>query len=127
MLRRLLILTILAALAAANARGAEEKSGQNSSVTVVFGSPDSKTVTLTVCDALGRCSTASKVVAIKGSRPSQPTATLSPLSVAQNLAVVLSGSAEGRPPVSYDWTILDSKGALSSRRRAQVTSTPPLR
>jgi hypothetical protein len=121
MRRRLLVLTTLAALAAANARGDDVQSAQNASVNVVFGSPGSKTVTLTVCDALGRCSTVSKVVEVKDPRPSQATATLSPLSVAQNLAVVLSASAEGRPPISYDWTILDSRGALVGATSGALT------
>jgi hypothetical protein len=72
---------------------------------VTFKTPGPKKVTLTVCDASGRCSTVSKTVTVLDPRPMvQSLAVPTPVGSAEP-AVPLVADGSGKPPLTSTWTI----------------------
>ncbi len=73
--------------------------------TVTFGSPGQKTVTLTVCNASGQCSTVSKTVPVLDPRPMiQSLSVPSPIGSAEP-AVPLVAEVAGKPTLTSTWTV----------------------
>jgi hypothetical protein len=77
---------------------------------VTFATPGTKTVTLQACNALG-CSTVTRTVVVLDPAPQVTGASASPTSVEPGNNVLLSGTATGRPPLTYTWRV--ARGAVT--------------
>jgi PKD repeat protein len=74
--------------------------------TVVFDSPGTKQVTLTVCSApLNVCSTVTKNVVVLDPMPAVISASAALLSAEVGQIVPLVGTGKGKPPLNYSWKV----------------------
>ena len=101
-----LALALLASGAAGSPPAAPEGGSTQQNPTVVFTSPGSQTVTLTVCNAEGQCSSQTQTVAVLDPRPAVTSATVTPPQVALGQSVLLDAAATGKPPLSFSWQVL---------------------
>jgi hypothetical protein len=75
---------------------------------VAFATPGAKSVTLTVCNRSGQCSSITKTVLVLDPRPAIGAGAFSvtPARLEQGQSVLLDAEASGKPPLAYSWLIL---------------------
>ena len=73
--------------------------------TVVFTSPGPQSVTLTVCNAAGECSSVTKTVLVLDPRPAVGGFSVTPPRLEQGQGVLLDAAGSGAPPLSYSWQV----------------------
>lgn len=78
--------------------------------TVTFSTPGNKTVTLQACNEAG-CTWITKTVVVLDPLPHITSAFAGAWSVQQGTPSFFSGTAEGRPPLTYMWRVKDSWGS----------------
>jgi hypothetical protein len=71
---------------------------------VTFATPGTKTVTLRACNELG-CSTVTRTVQVLDPAPHVTAASAAPATVEPGQNVTLTGSATGKPPLTYTWQV----------------------
>lgn len=82
--------------------------------TVIFPSPGQKTVTLTVCNDQGRCSTTTKTIVVLDPTPVLQSVTVAPARVEVGQIVLLEAQATGKPPLAFLWLVSSSFGRVAS-------------
>jgi hypothetical protein len=102
--------------------GSPPSSTQCAPPPVTFPTPGPKTVRLTLCslDNPNRCTTATKTLLVLDPRPRITAASATPQPAYEDQAITLTASAQGRPPLTFQWVLPDST-ALTG---ASVTLPP---
>lgn len=89
----------------------------------VFTAPGNKTVTLTVCNAAGQCSTTARTVTVLDPRPAISNLSVPPQVGSAQPSVTLAATLTGRPPIESAWTI-SGPLAVVTRLGSAITWTP---
>lgn len=81
--------------------------------TVTFATPGNKQVDLMVCNVSG-CNTLTKTAIVLDPAPLLAAAVASPQILEQGELIRLTGSATGRPPLTYTWRIFDGPTEITT-------------
>lgn len=116
-----LALALLASGAAGSPSAAPEGGSTQQNPTVVFTSPGSQTVTLTVCNAQGQCSSKTQTVVVLDPHPAVTALTVTPPQVELGQSVLLDAAASGKPPLSFSWQVLHNGVVVAAVFGAHTT------
>jgi len=107
---------------APDAGGARPESGSTArNPTVVFTAPGPQSVTLTVCNQAGQCSSVTKTVLVLDPRPAVTGFSVTPARLEHGQSVLLDATASGAPPLAYSWQLLHHGVALGTVFGAHVS------
>jgi PKD repeat protein len=88
---------------------------------VVFTSPGPKSVTLTVCNPAGQCSSVTHTVLVLDPRPAVGGFSVTPARLEQGQSVLLDATGTGQPPLSYSWQLLHNGVVVGTLFGSHVT------